>query len=353
MLNNFIYAQTKDLFLDNLEAGNILDEAIVFIEDTKEIWNHGHYFGREDAAVINSKVDKSDIKTINGQPILGGGDLTISQSKISIVNHGSSDTNFTLTSGVLHKWSDINNLTLNIPEDVDGTCEEYSVVFSTVDGFSLTIPAKFRWQNSIIPTFEPNKEYELNIRDGKVLCSAFNAPPPSGVFLTYIENDGSDYILTDIMIDSNMYGVSYKAASLLDKGSTHYVLAGARSTTGVTASTSCMCWFLNTGNRDIYWNGSNNKIGSYSSGTIYEDSKTGVQNNIAPGYPLTIFAGNDAGAITYKGKFRIFNIKLLDINNNAIIDLRPFRKDSGVIGLLDIVNNKFYTSVNGNLIGVE
>lgn len=37
MLNNFIYAQTKDLFLEQLGAGNILDEAIVFIEDTKEI----------------------------------------------------------------------------------------------------------------------------------------------------------------------------------------------------------------------------------------------------------------------------------------------------------------------------
>ena len=47
MLNNFIYAQTKDLFLEALGAGNILDEAIVFIEDTKEIWNHGHYFGGE------------------------------------------------------------------------------------------------------------------------------------------------------------------------------------------------------------------------------------------------------------------------------------------------------------------
>ena len=47
MLNNFIYAQTKDLFLEALGAGNILDEAIVFIEDTKEIWNHGTYFAGE------------------------------------------------------------------------------------------------------------------------------------------------------------------------------------------------------------------------------------------------------------------------------------------------------------------
>jgi hypothetical protein len=37
MLNNFIYAQTKDLFLEKLNAGEVLDEAIVFIEDTKEI----------------------------------------------------------------------------------------------------------------------------------------------------------------------------------------------------------------------------------------------------------------------------------------------------------------------------
>jgi hypothetical protein len=44
MLNNFIYAQTKDMFLEALGAGHILDEAIVFIEDTREIWNHGTYF---------------------------------------------------------------------------------------------------------------------------------------------------------------------------------------------------------------------------------------------------------------------------------------------------------------------
>lgn len=44
MLNNFIYAQTKDLFLDKLNAGEVLDEAIAFIEDTKEIWTHGQIY---------------------------------------------------------------------------------------------------------------------------------------------------------------------------------------------------------------------------------------------------------------------------------------------------------------------
>lgn len=45
MLTNFIYAKTKDLFLEKLNTGNVLNEAIVFIEDTKEIWNHGTFFG--------------------------------------------------------------------------------------------------------------------------------------------------------------------------------------------------------------------------------------------------------------------------------------------------------------------
>ena len=44
MLENFIYAKKKSLFEAKLNAGEILDEAIAFIEDTKEIWNHGTYF---------------------------------------------------------------------------------------------------------------------------------------------------------------------------------------------------------------------------------------------------------------------------------------------------------------------
>ena len=47
MLNNFIYAETKQMFESELLAGNIRDEAIVFIADTGEIWNHGTYFAED------------------------------------------------------------------------------------------------------------------------------------------------------------------------------------------------------------------------------------------------------------------------------------------------------------------
>lgn len=56
MLENFIYAKQKSLFEEALNNGEVLDEAIVFIEDTKEIWNHGTYFD-------GKSVDLSDIES--------------------------------------------------------------------------------------------------------------------------------------------------------------------------------------------------------------------------------------------------------------------------------------------------
>ena len=69
MLNNFIYAKKKSLFTKELEAGNVLDEAIVFIEDTKEIWNHGTYFDCSTTdfdQVLSNYVDKTTGQTISG-----------------------------------------------------------------------------------------------------------------------------------------------------------------------------------------------------------------------------------------------------------------------------------------------
>ena len=47
MLNNFIYSKLKSLFEEKLTAGEVPQEANVFIEDNKEIWNHGTYFATQ------------------------------------------------------------------------------------------------------------------------------------------------------------------------------------------------------------------------------------------------------------------------------------------------------------------
>lgn len=47
MLENFIFSESKELFTAELEAGNVPEDAIAFIADTKEIYTHGTYFGGE------------------------------------------------------------------------------------------------------------------------------------------------------------------------------------------------------------------------------------------------------------------------------------------------------------------
>ena len=54
MLPNFIYAKYKDLVEDQLNSGNIPEDAIVFIEDSKEIWNHGTFYGAGDFELSTS-----------------------------------------------------------------------------------------------------------------------------------------------------------------------------------------------------------------------------------------------------------------------------------------------------------
>ena len=80
MLNNFIYAQSKAMFEERLHE--VPNDAIVFIEDTKEIWTHGHYFGcLEDLATKQDiLISGTNIKTINGESILGSGDIEIISS---------------------------------------------------------------------------------------------------------------------------------------------------------------------------------------------------------------------------------------------------------------------------------
>lgn len=55
MLSNFINAKTKELFLEQLGTGNILDEAIVFIEDSKEISTHGTIYKTVNWSILESK----------------------------------------------------------------------------------------------------------------------------------------------------------------------------------------------------------------------------------------------------------------------------------------------------------
>lgn len=140
MLNNFIYAETKDLFLEQLNAGNILDEAIVFIEDTKEIWNHGSYYGNN---------GKRDI-------------LPVSLDNDGIINFDA--TTPMLPNIIYVSDSSVSGISISEITQPTEIFSEYSLNFVTSDTISpITFPEYILWANGNVPEIETNTSYELSI----------------------------------------------------------------------------------------------------------------------------------------------------------------------------------------------
>lgn len=289
---------------------------------------------------------------IEGQIYKLAFDITGSSSGTSIVYHDSSEDTLELTPNVIHKWDVANSLTLSIPEETDYHVNHYKAVFSvTSSDFTLSLPSNLRWINDEVPTFSGGMQYEISIEDGRILWSKFKANSlEGGMYLEYIENDGTDYIMTDILMSNSMYGFQCKSAPLFSDTGT-YAIAGTRSVSGVISSTSCFIWYI-SGNRATYWNGIETYFGSFTNGTIYEDSITATKNNVSSSYPLIVFGANNAGTPQYNNKFRLYALDFLGFNGEPLISLRPYQNFSdGSIGLKDTVSGKFYPSVNGNLIG--
>ena len=85
--------------------------------------------------------------------------------------------------------------------------------------------------------------------------------------------------------------------------------------------------------------------------TNYNDVTINFTNDFATPCSLTVFALNNNGTITQHGSVQIFSLKLYNLDT-LIRDFVPcYRKSDGVIGLYDLVEQKFYTNQGtGNFI---
>ena len=85
--------------------------------------------------------------------------------KIAEVNHGTSDTTFTLTPNVMHIWGTVASLNLSLPTDSNSTLDEYLFTFTCGSTpTTLTLPASIKWIQD--PEFEENKTYQISIVNG-------------------------------------------------------------------------------------------------------------------------------------------------------------------------------------------
>ena len=138
------------------------------------ITSHQDTRGKQDTLVSGT-----NIKTINGESVLGSGDITIgggaSSSAYPEVNHGTGDTTFTLTPNTFHVWDEVTSLTLNFGSGISGMANEYLFQFTSgPTATSLALPDDIKWANDNVPTIEANMIYQVSVLRGLASVLEFN-----------------------------------------------------------------------------------------------------------------------------------------------------------------------------------
>lgn len=124
---------------------------------------------------VGGKQDKlvsgTNIKTINGESILGSGNISISggsgggSSAYPEVHHGTSDTNFTLPPNTFHIWDEVRGLRLVFGDPIEGVVNEYIFQFSSPHntGTVLYIPGSILWPKDGKFLIEAGKTYIVSV----------------------------------------------------------------------------------------------------------------------------------------------------------------------------------------------
>ena len=96
-------------------------------------------------------ITASDIREWNGKA-----------SKVAIVNHGTSDTTFTLTPNIFHVWGTVASLTLTLATASTTTMDEFMFQFTSgTTATTLSLPSTVKWVAE--PEIEAGMTYQVSI----------------------------------------------------------------------------------------------------------------------------------------------------------------------------------------------
>lgn len=240
MLNNFIFAKKKSLFTSELAKGNILDEAIVFIEDTKEIWNHGTYFDCSSVDLSNYNT-KEEIATELAKYITTS-DLNNAMSGITgQINNLSSNLNDGLDTANQNAES-----ARNLAQSVQDSLSSYATqtyVNTQISNLVDSAPETLNTLNELATAITEHKE----VTD--LLDSAISNKADKSEVEVDVEIEDGVYAITadGDLIDYNIADSSCTNVALI-KGNHRYMIAKNNATNG---SNSTLYWCRNLGNTDI------------------------------------------------------------------------------------------------------
>ena len=153
------------------------------------ITSHQDISGKQDTLISGT-----NIKTINGQSILGSGNITIesgsSDANVQAVDEISTiidvdldkyivettDDNIILDNNKYYKKTNVSSsisITLNIPED-NTVFTSFSIEFTTSSsGTSVSLPDTIKWLGGELPTFENDFTYQISICNGLGVCAKY------------------------------------------------------------------------------------------------------------------------------------------------------------------------------------
>lgn len=210
--------------LKTINGESIVGEGDIEINTNVDLSN---YATKEE---LNNKQDiltsGTNIKTINGNSILGEGDIIIesgssNSSAYPEINHGTSNTTFTLTPNTFHVWDEVTSLDLSFGEETEGIANEFLFQFTSgATATTLILPDTIKWANEEVPTIEPNMIYQVSILKGLASCLMFLfSIPPSFPLIISDENINGNYLdvynylvstyeLTNADRDTPDYGIS-------------------------------------------------------------------------------------------------------------------------------------------------
>lgn len=95
-------------------------------------------------------------------------------SSISIQDHRTFDTTFTLTPNTLHKWDEVTELTLTLGAETPGIVNEYLIQFTSgATPTVLTLPKDVKWASPL--KISKNKIYQISIVNNLATYAEFNA----------------------------------------------------------------------------------------------------------------------------------------------------------------------------------
>ena len=89
---------------------------------------------------------------------------------LTLVNHGTADTTFTLTPNAMHVWGEVTQLTLTLGTPIPNVVNEYAFEFqSPSTPTNLSLPATLKWCNDYVPSIRAGKKYQASIVNNMII----------------------------------------------------------------------------------------------------------------------------------------------------------------------------------------